>query len=162
MASEKQIQANQINAKLGGPKTEAGKNLTRSNARKHGILALLQTDYEKGVRKDVLDALYGELGPVGFIEELLVERIATYYLKMYRLARAEAEFVESSTSKINSIFSIGEPTLKPEAVDSLVLTYSRYETSLENKLYRALRELEHLQAIRSGRSDSANWDCLAK
>ena len=36
-ATEAQIRANQANARLGGPKTEAGKARSRANSYKHGL-----------------------------------------------------------------------------------------------------------------------------
>jgi len=39
MASEKQIEANKNNAKKGGVKTVEGKEVSRMNALKHGILS---------------------------------------------------------------------------------------------------------------------------
>jgi len=47
ISSEAQTTANRENGKLGGVKTEAGKAVMRFNARTHGILAKLVTDYEK-------------------------------------------------------------------------------------------------------------------
>ena len=35
--------------------------------------------------------------------------------------------------------------LKPAALDSLIGKFQRYETAIENKLYRALHEFERLQ-----------------
>ena len=40
--------------------------------------------------------------------------------------------------------------LGSSAVETLVNTFQRYETTIENKLYRALNQLERLQRIRLG------------
>ena len=40
--------------------------------------------------------------------------------------------------------------LGSSAVETLVNTFQRYETTIENKLYRALNQLERLQRIRRG------------
>lgn len=82
--SLKQLAANRENGKLGGVKTERGKSIVRFNARKHGILSNLISDYEKGIYDHYLDQLFEELQPATSLEEILVERIALYYLRLYR------------------------------------------------------------------------------
>jgi MOSC domain-containing protein YiiM len=93
--SEKQLEANRQNAQLGGVKSEEGKQIVRFNARKHGILGNLVATYEKDFYNNYLEQLFDELQPASFIENILVERIALYYLKLYRLTKAEAEFMRT-------------------------------------------------------------------
>ncbi len=157
----KQRVANEQNAKLGGVKTERGKSIVRFNARKHGILAELITDYEKDIYKQYLDQLFEELQPKTCIEEMLVERIALCYLRLYRTGRAECEYVQSwlnphiegdivgiSFTEVKRKGYI--PILSHKTVDDLSRTYLRYETGIENRLYKAMHELERLQRMRSG------------
>jgi hypothetical protein len=40
--------------------------------------------------------------------------------------------------------------LSADAADALVNTFSRYETAIENKLFRAMNQLERLQRLRHG------------
>ncbi len=52
--SQKQLEANRQNAKLGGVKTEEGKAVSKYNALKHGILSqevLLESENEKRYKK---------------------------------------------------------------------------------------------------------------
>ncbi len=74
--SQKQIIANRVNAKKGGVKTDIGKKKVRYNARKHGILCNVLTEYEGPVFDAFLDSLYEEFQPQTFSEEIVIERIA--------------------------------------------------------------------------------------
>lgn len=156
--SERQLIANRKNAKLGGVKTEEGKNIVRFNARKHGILSNLISDYEENIYADYFDKLFDELQPATSLEEILVERIAIYYLRLFRVGKAEKEYI---LARLNPTFeekicdiSVGnegyKPVLRHEHIERLFATYSRYEGGLENRLYKAMHELERLQRMRRG------------
>lgn len=165
--SKKQVEANQKNAPLGGVKTEEGKEVSKFNAQKHGILRQTITDYEKDFYFELLDQLGQELKPDGVIEEMFVERITTCYLRLFRAAKAESEYVKSAlnphiTSMENPLdiddFAPREvvkkegykPQITPNVVDDLGGIYLRYETTLENRIYKALHELERVKRIKSG------------
>ncbi|HHT9927641.1 TPA: hypothetical protein ACT9LG_001170 [Legionella pneumophila] len=147
--SDKQRKANMKNALKGGVKTPEGKVIVRFNARKHGILGSLVAEYEDDFFKMYLDELFNEFQPNTFIEQILVERIALHYLKLYRVTKAESEFIKSSLSDTRDfndfdIFIQGKeflPSISHIDVENLAGIYGRYETSIENKLYRAIREL---------------------
>ena len=65
-----------------GLKTEAGKNHSRRNALKHGVLASALLVTKGGGAEDgaefekFLGGLYQDLDPVGSFEEMMVEKIA--------------------------------------------------------------------------------------
>ena len=85
--SQKQLEANRENAKLGGVKTEEGKAVSKYNAIKHGILSqevLLKGEDEKSLI-ELGKKLRTELKPETEIELLLVDRIAS---NIWRLKRA--------------------------------------------------------------------------
>ena len=42
------------------------------------------------------------------------------------------------------------PSLSQMAIDSLITKFQRYETAIENKLYRPMNQLERLQRLRRG------------
>ena len=155
--SDKQLEANRLNATKGGVKTDEGKNVVRFNARKHGILGSLVAEYEGDFYNNYLDQLFDEFQPVSIIENILVERIALHYLKLFRLAKAETEFMKSCLhpTKIfgDSLFDVDEqgyvPTIKQEQMQQLVEIYCRYETATENRLYRAIKELKEYRQSHS-------------
>jgi hypothetical protein len=164
MATGKQILANRKNAKLGGVKTEKGKAISRFNAFKHGILSDAITEYDKEIFNSLHKRLIKENKPKTAIEEIVVERIALSYLRLMRVARVEKEYILSLlyptikeplldiSSLEEKIIKKGKEPIIPAFVVEEVWNkfIARYETSLENRLYKALHELERLQRSRKG------------
>jgi hypothetical protein len=75
-----------------GPRTLAGKARSKFNALKHGVLSsavVLDSESEQEYARFVSE-LANVLGPVGKLEETLVEKIATTMWRHRRLLRAEA------------------------------------------------------------------------
>ena len=163
MITDKQHKANQKNALLGGVKTTEGKSISRFNALKHGILRQSLTDYEEGFYVEIYDDLVNQYRPSTLTEKILIERIAMYYLKLFRVQKSETEFMKARlnprqvktrnfaqeiTDKMFETQVINEgyvPLLTDEAILRMTDVYSRYEGIMENRLYRALHELEWLQ-----------------
>ncbi len=139
--SQKQIDANRENAKKGGVKTDEGKAVSKYNALKHGILSK-QILFEGEDENELLELekkLRSELSPASEIELLLVDKIAS---SIWRLKRA------LSFEKDDVIFTSdfdGTVGLKADAD-----RFFRYETMLERSIYKALHELERIQAKRNG------------
>jgi len=80
---------------------------------------------------------------------------------LQRAVKAEREFMRSKLEpRIVIPFEIGsldkvvqegyEPTIQHEDIEKLSGTYLRYQTTIENRLYKAIHELERLQRLRSG------------
>lgn len=96
MTIEKRLVANQRNAlKSTGPRTLEGKQVTRWNALKHGLLSR-EVVIRAGEGKEsavafrrLLAQLRAELRPEGVLEEMLVEKIAVCYWRLRRAVRAE-------------------------------------------------------------------------
>lgn len=94
--SERRIQANRKNAlRSTGPKTARGKQIVGRNAIKHGILArevvITAGDGKENPEEfhDLVERLGEHYQPVGVVEELLVEKIATCWWRQSRVLRAE-------------------------------------------------------------------------
>jgi hypothetical protein len=94
--------ANRQNSlKSTGPKSETGKKVVSQNPLKHGLLAsalVLKTDSFKESEvefRGLLADLAVELQPVGCLEELQVERIASCYWRLRRVARAESGHIRA-------------------------------------------------------------------
>jgi hypothetical protein len=156
--SQKQLEANRNNAKLGGVKSAIGKAISRYNARKHGLLT--KEVLMKGEDKDELLKLErgvkSYIQPIGDIEEMLCERIVTGMWRLKRLLRIETKEmlsfindVDESDELDNSINGksgrIPSPKMLSEAESQKML---RYENSIEKSIYRALHELQKLQYAR--------------
>jgi hypothetical protein len=135
---------------------------TRHNAVNHGLLADGMTELDDSAAyKSLLQRLTVTYRPVGDLEEFLVQRIAFHMIRLHRAGRLEAEYI---TGELHppikkdliplDFTAIVEPGL-PAAVGArsaiiLVTGFQRYETAIENKLYRAINQLERLQRSRGG------------
>lgn len=148
-------------------KTDEGKAVSKYNALKHGILKEVVSDYERDFYESITERLEDQFQPVGVLEKMLVDRIGVYYLKLYRVARAENEYMRSllnprktyEKSLMDSDIQFTETVVENEGytakineynVEKLSDIYLRYETTIENRLYKALHELQRIQAARNG------------
>lgn len=157
MATRKQIDANRRNGKKGGPKTPAGKAVSRLNARKHGIFATVLTEYDSEELRGVHEEFARALRPVGPIEGLLVEKIAHTYVRLQRCARAEGEYHrqtwEPSEYDRRRARERGEELeydFNPGSFARSVAIFGRYDRTLTNQLIQLLHEFERLQRKREG------------
>ena len=145
MVSEKQQIANSENAKLGGVKTEAGKMIVKYNAIKHGLTAkevVVRSEDPEGYTQ-LLDNLRVECAPQGEIEDQLVYRIAFCIWRLKRSARMESDMLADDWKN-------GRPYFESYLYKWQHI--SRYETTIERQMYRAMQELERRQRTRCGES----------
>lgn len=102
MPTDKQITANRQNAKKAGVKTEEGKEISKRNALKHGILSD-EVVIRRG-RNSENEELYEEMRarmvehfqPVGPLEEALVDELFATYWRKCRVLRAERALMENA------------------------------------------------------------------
>lgn len=162
------LEANKNNAaKSTGPSNTVS---TRFNAVKHGLLAHGVTELDEVGYKNFLAEVQTILKPDGHIETFLAERICLCIVRLKRATRLEAEFITGElnppiTKKEGGLLShdfedltgktvVLDPGLPAQlstlALDSLVGKFQRYETAIENKLFRAMNQLERMQRIRLG------------
>ena len=177
MTSQKQITANRRNGKKStGPKTEIGKTRCKRNALNHGLRAIgvLTPDEDPGAYDELRQKLRMDVAPVGCAETQLVERIAACLWRLWRCARIEAKLLRILRRSASSFEESLLATIAPEIASKrekektsfdydIGLAFSgdpfdndalgklcRYEASLDRMLYRALHELQRLQAARKG------------
>ena len=146
MTSEARIAANRLNAmKSTGPRTPGGKAAVALNGMKHGILT--QECLVKGENEADLvqfgKRLRAQLRPAGELEILLVERIISTAWRLRRLIAVETLLFNREHQLDAAFSSYGREKMG---------VLSRYEVTLERSLYRALHELQRLQASRHGES----------
>jgi hypothetical protein len=168
MTSAKKAQANRQNAlKSTGPKTPEGKANVRQNALKHGLLAqeVLLPDEDEKVLMEFDERLRAELRPEGEMEDLLVEQIVATQWRLRRMRRVEAgvfdwESSSAARSAANSLSPLPEGTsmvglsfIRDANSSNAFSKLSRYETAIERSLYKALHELQRLQAARRAEED---------
>jgi len=168
--SNKQLQANRKNAKLGGVKTNNGKNISKYNAITHGILRRLLTDYEKGIYKDLGANLSATYPPQDFIDVILIERVIVNYIRLFRSSRAEKEQIKEELNpritKTEDILPVMlkttvvqegyTPKISRSKLENINKTIFRYERSAERALFRAIRELERRKNSRKKKLNSIN------
>jgi len=96
MTTQQQIEANRQNAKLGGVKTEEGKEISKYNALKHGLLSkevLLEKEDEQNL-VELGKRLRNELKPAGELEVLLADRIVANFWRLRRALEVEKNAME--------------------------------------------------------------------
>lgn len=151
--SQIQLEANQQNAKLGGVKTEEGKTISRYNAIKHGILCqeiLLDSENESTLI-EFGKKMRTELKPETELELLLIDRIIANTWRLKRALKGEKEMIEHDIDGVyNSEKNFGLALSSDFANYDSYGKFTRYENSLERGIYRALHELQRVQAARLG------------
>lgn len=123
--------------KKGGPKTDEGKEISKMNALKHGLLSkevLIDVEDEEELLL-LTKRIRSEIKPETEIERLLTDRIVA---NIWRLKRALG-------MENGEVISTGGGLMYDSD------RFFRYETMLEKSLYKALHELERVQAKRSGK-----------
>jgi hypothetical protein len=169
MTSEKQAQANRRNArKSTGPKTPEGKAAIRHNALKHGLLAqeVLIFGEDEDELISLTERMRNTLKPEGDLEELLVEQIVAASWRLRRLRHVEDGIFDvmfyTSPPNLPDHESHPAPTYTSSLGQSFIQDansfnafskLSRYETTIGRSLYKALHELERLQAARRAEGD---------
>lgn len=155
--SQKQIEANRENGKSGGVKTPEGKTVSRYNAIKHGLLSkevLLEGEDEKTLI-EIGRRLRAELEPRTEIELVLVDRITANVWRLRRVMQIEREMMSDDQDDMvfalsNHKKSLGAALSWDFANNDTYGKLIRYESSIERGIYRALHELQRLQAARMG------------
>lgn len=141
------------NNKKRGVKTDAGKEVSKYNAQKHSILRDSPTEYE-GVDVSVLrEELFSDLEPKGRMQEVLIDVIVINTMKLARVVKSESEYVKQVLSPIirgeldvvNFRPTQHEYQMQVDFTDKKFLIFSRYQTAMENRIYKALFALKNLQ-----------------
>ena len=158
MASDKQIRANRRNArKSTGPKTPEGKAVVGLNALKHGLLSrqVLLPNEDEASLLQLGERLHSQLQPVGELEDLLVERIVAAAWRLRRVLAVETGIYERVYERQRFSHTGEEGSLGLAFMQnaSTYSTLSRYETTIERGLFKALHELQRLQAARRAEAD---------
>jgi hypothetical protein len=140
--SPQKVAANQRNAQRStGPRTDTGKARSAQNSYKHGFFArnLFHGGEPAGTEgqetTELGEQIWAYHAPVGYIEELLVEKIVCESVRYGRLLGYE----QQEFARRNAFFG--------PAVDRVL----RYQAAINRQLFQALQQLEGLQATRKAR-----------
>jgi hypothetical protein len=151
MTSEARIAANRLNAmKSTGPRTPAGKAAVGRNNMKHGILSreILVNGENDADLVGFGKRLRAQLAPVGELELLLADRIVSNAWRLRRAAGLETALFNVKRHE----GTVLKDVLSWKSDQERLQLISRYETTLERSLYKALHELQRLQAGRAGQA----------
>jgi len=158
-----------------GPNTQRGKAASSRNAIKHGLTSeapvTLAESHEEWQRH--LDGVIAAYEPVGYVETLKVERIASLFWRLRRAVRYETEMIDNRLNDIPDDLATAarygekalaiprEQTITEEKVGGLISSrllppgdtlarIMKYEAHLHRMLTQTEHELEALQARRKG------------
>jgi len=176
MATERQIEANRLNAlQSRGPKTAAGRAVSRRNALKHGLTArsLMVEGENPSQFEELRSELFDAYEPHGAIEEQLVNMMAGILWRLRRVPALEAAafswmqrchghhgLAESDdaalTSRLQRVTdrakhrkqNLGRAVFHLVRDGDLLDKLNRYESHLILQLGRIAAELEHQHAQR--------------
>lgn len=146
VTSPRKIEANRRNAQRStGPKTPEGKAKSSQNSITHGILVKKFLNGAAPETVAEIEALAAGIRehyqPADMLEEMLVQRIVIEAGREHRILGFEQKIEESTSGPIHLVACLGH--------------VARYATSTSRALYRAIQELERVQAARKARESSA-------
>ena len=97
------ISPSSVATKATGPRTPQGKDKSKRNATKHGILSgsLILPRESRAEYESLLNGLQASLEPKGMLEEILVEKLATNLWRHRRLIAAESAEIRGSVRFAN-------------------------------------------------------------
>ncbi len=166
MSSDKQSAANRRNSQSStGPRDTRA---TSRNATRHGLLAAGVIGRERTAHAKLARQLHQHYGPMGPVERWLVDDIAMLMVRSRRAVEIETLLL---TRQIQDNQVLGDPlgqylameagmlgktepvvrcALTPANIHEVNQSVGRYETALQNRLYRAMHELERLRRLRQG------------
>ncbi len=160
--------------------TKQGKEITKYNALRHGVLARTLLPEELQEAKNVQQRFMDEYQPVNLTETLLVEVMTDSYIRRERALKAEVEYlkqiIDPPVYEMRSIAKgiIVQPdfvtlmgrqeailvkgfvaTFGSEKIEIIDKTYARYITSCERQFYKAVHELQRIQSARLGKKPTS-------
>lgn len=166
MVTNKQLIANRENARKGGPKTVEGKAVVSRNALKHGLTGrdLLIGNEKLADVERFRKSFYDDLSPQGAVETMYVDIIWSSAWRYIMAVNAESNYLEARLDD-NLFDSHNKPRLASHIWEAVIIQevqynnplalLHRYQTSYERRMYKALHELERLQAARNGEKSPA-------
>jgi hypothetical protein len=141
--SPQKLAANQRNAQRStGPRTDGGKARSAKNSYKHGFFARKlfaggePASAEGQETTELGEQIWDYYAPIGYMEELLVEKVVCESVRYGRLLGYEQE----EFGRRHAFFG--------PAVDRVL----RYQAAINRQLFQAVKQLEELQAKRKAQS----------
>jgi hypothetical protein len=158
MATEKQIIANQQNAKRStGPRTESGKRRSRRNAIRHGLTAetVISTLEDAADYKAFERAIKSDYSPQTAIEGQLVSRLASLLWRLRRAVMIESALLTIQAGIIRDQSACALPTIELKT-DRLSVFRQFLRPKLESPMHEQQETKEEIAAnsIRPDKSEA--------
>lgn len=154
--TEKKIIANRKNGLKGGIKTLEGKQKSKMNSLKHGIMARFTTKYDDLNYNDVFEMFSQEFGATSLSRTILIEQLSITYMRLRRCIRYESEIIREALnppkyesvigeeSRLVTLVNEGEPaTIKSDSFEQLENVITKYEPNLLSRLIKLLEILKN-------------------
>ncbi len=181
--SPRKVESNRRNSqKSTGPKTAAGKKRVSRNAVRHGFFSkfLLIQHRDGNENQNEYNDFYTDVRkhyqPVGWLEEIWVEKITVGSWRLRRLIRCEAGQIdraltghsyELQQSKVDDLADPDSASSRDPEMDALTDHFFlpdkeeldrllRYEAMVNRQLNHAMGELERVQTRRKGEATPTN------
>lgn len=159
MISRRQLEANRRNAlKATGPKTPGGKAVASLNSLRHGLSSAYAFTSQEDQRlfDERFTVFADHYQPDGPFETLLVANLTVATLRLDRVVRMETEFFNRGLARqpehLHNLPGSERKALvflEDACGPNRLAKLSRYPARAEDDFYRALHELERLQAARA-------------
>ena len=151
----------------GGPNTQAGKEVARWNATRHGIRS--PAPVVPGLEKvedweEHRDGVLESLSPEGHLELVLAERVAVLSWRLHRVTRYEQETIALSQEKIEEDLLKERQSFSRSTSEPAPLQDVRMHHEVASKIHRLLKRLPALQGKKRLSSEDAGsvllevWD----
>ena len=161
MTSNSQIESNRKNAQRStGPRTPEGKSTSAKNALQHGLLSMqvILPDEDRDELATFRRRTIAHLAPDGPLEMYFAELFIVNAWKLQRAGRHIAGVIACRTSEARAelqgsgrdVEPLGLGLIKDATGADTLSKLNRYERAYERGMYRALHELQRLQAVRRG------------
>ena len=162
MASPARVRANRANsARSTGPRTAKGRAASSANSLRHGLTSqqiVIGDEVAADFQALVADLMTSHQ-PANAAEAILVGQIAENYWRLLRARKIETGYWERKITENNGVVAHHErfqhETSNQQNADifgwdkdGMFQKLMRYEASIERSYYRAIKQLEHLQATR--------------
>jgi hypothetical protein len=144
--------------KATGPRTKKGKAVSSRNATKHGLLSqevLIPGENTKDLEY-FSKSIFGSLNPSDEMQKLLVEKIVSAMWRLRRVLKFESTLFQTEHALEKSATGEEISILQGIFLEK-IHTLSRYESTIERGLYKALEELQRLQSQVNNSSFSSKF-----
>ena len=169
MASPAQLAANRANAKKStGPRTVEGKQRASMSALQHGLAAqtVVLPHEDSLAYDDMRMSLYNQHEPATPDECMLVDQLAAAWWRTVRVRQIETDMLDLQIQTLNNAHPKKgkSKTSDRQALAVRFITedekdfrnFMRYDAAIERAFYRALNNLQKLQAARRRQASSTN------